>query len=127
MRTITSQDAEKEDPVEPHPFRLPSNGQLVNEDDATKGGTGDRVSSITSADKRRLRRSFDDTSNGPFSSRVVLHFFLPDGIPNSEQVASHARSSKHSKTTGDIIGDSFSLLLHSLFLPSLSSLSAVVT
>lgn len=56
---------------------------------------------------------------------AVLRFFLPGGIPNSEQVASHARSSNHSKTTGDIIGDSFGLLLRSRFLSSfLSSLSA---
>lgn len=80
-RATTSRGAEKEgpEPVEPRPFRSPSDGQLVSEDDATKGETGDRVSSTApSADERRLRRGFDDTSNGPFACRGSSPF-LPAG------------------------------------------------
>lgn len=74
--------------------------------------SGDRVNSIVSSNKRRLRcGGFDDASNESiFFPFLRIRFFLLDGIFNSEQVASYPLLAIVERR--NIIRDFSSLLLH---------------
>lgn len=69
---------------------------------------GDRVSSTASSNNEDRAVSMIPRAFSP-------RFFLSNGIPNSKQVASHARSSNRSWRERDIIGDSSVPLLRSRF------------